>query len=93
MMGVKIDGPKYMYGDNQSVIHNNNRGHIDKPISAYTSYCVQTSYVKYHFYTQFNHGVFVEWLWGIPGHIYLDDEKTSSQRDENGLFLNHFAAP
>ena len=83
-MGVKIDGPKYMYGDNQSVIHNNNRGHIDKPISAYTSYCVQTSYVKYHFYTQFNRGMVFE----ISGaHLFgpdLDDEKTSSQRGGNG---------
>ena len=25
------------------------RGHIDKPISAYTSCCVQTSYVKHSF--------------------------------------------
>ena len=28
-----------------------------------TSCCVQMSYVKYHFYAQFNRGVFVEWFW------------------------------
>ena len=40
------------------------REHIDKPISASTSCCIQTSYVKYHFHMQFNRGVFVECLWG-----------------------------
>ena len=25
----------------------------------------------------------MEWFWKIPGHIYFDDEKTSSQRDGN----------
>ena len=66
-----------------------NRGHIDKPKSPYISCCVQTSYVKTHFYTQFHRGMVLE----ISGHVYLDDETTSSQRGGNGGFLRHFAVP
>ena len=60
------------------------RGRIDKPKSPYTSCCVQASYVKHHFYTQFNRGMVLE-LFGA--HLFgpdLDDEKTSSQRGGNG---------
>ena len=55
------------------------RDHIDNPISAYTSCCVQTSYVK----TTFTRSLIVEWFWKISGHSYSDDEKTSSQRGRN----------
>ena len=45
-----------------AVLSRHKWGHIDKPKLHYTSFCVQTSYVKHHFYTQFNRGVFVEWF-------------------------------
>ena len=55
----------------------------NKPKSSYTSCFVQTSYVKHSFYLGFNRGVLMEWLWKNSGHIYLDDEKTLSQRGRN----------
>ena len=56
------------------------RGHIDKPILAYTGCCVQTSYVKHSFYLGFNRGVFAEWFWKFLGHIYLDAIWTMKRR-------------
>ena len=34
----------------------------------------------------------MEWFWKFLGHIYLDDEMTSSQRSGNDWFLRHFSA-
>ena len=36
------------------------RGHIDKPMSTYTSRYIQTSYVKHSFYLGFNRGMVLE---------------------------------
>ena len=41
MMGVKIDGPTYMYGDNMSVIHN-----TSKPESVSKK---KSNFICYHF--------------------------------------------
>ena len=46
------------------------KGYIDKPIPAYTSCFVQTSYVKYHFYTQFNRGMVLEIFLISGSHLF-----------------------
>ena len=74
------------------------RGHIDKPISAYVYQLPRKNELRKTLV------LIAVYSWNILGHIlgtrlgtwahlyFGDDEKTSSQRGGNGEFLRHFAA-
>ena len=62
---------------------------VGAPLISLNPRCEAAAYDFYVFFAL----LIVEWFWNFLGHIYFDDEKTSSQRGRNGQLLRHFASP